>query len=203
MSNAQIGFLYGLSDTALFCAWRWWLAAGRAKLAEFKAGVISARFDALVAGGQESARNWENKAIQNAIDLQATRASLFVPGMWYCPECKFEQMNSIMYVRSGNIGADMKLETRPCPNDGSQMCQMTWELHAKGAIKMGLQQCDRATAAELQVENLVSCFKRCVEKWRDDDSTGNVRQSIPTAFLELAVLIDTDHPPKPVSNNSN
>lgn len=89
--------------------------------------------------------------MSDPIDIALLRAEyeakLYVPGLWICPKCNFTCQKNYLYVKTGNIGADLS-QAEPCPNDGETMRRVTWEEHAKDAVKFGLQQVDRAVKAE-------------------------------------------------------
>jgi hypothetical protein len=94
-------------------------------------------------------------------DLEAQQARIeelererFCQSVWKCDKCGFQLTKSILYAKSGNIGADNRDHLEPCPNDGRDMRRMTWEEMFRDAIKCGEQQVERACKAEEERDQL-------------------------------------------------
>lgn len=55
------------------------------------------------------------------------RRDSFVPGLWRCKTCHFEQIRFILAVDCGEILANTEILMDPCPNDGDMMFPVTWK----------------------------------------------------------------------------
>lgn len=62
---------------------------------------------------------------------------IYVPGDWYCPECKFILHQRTLYAKTGDVGVN---HAKPdnCPNDGSEMRKLTYMQDAQAANQMAL-----------------------------------------------------------------
>lgn len=65
------------------------------------------------------------------IELAEAKAAIYVPGGWRCDKCGFDLTKSLLFAKSGAIGADLAMHTEPCPNDGEPMRRVTWEEDAR------------------------------------------------------------------------
>lgn len=74
--------------------------------------------------------------LNECLDEIARLASLvYVPGTFKCPKCGFAVVKSVLYVKSGSIGADHHC-SEPCPNDGTKLEPVTWESEARQMAKL-------------------------------------------------------------------
>lgn len=64
-------------------------------------------------------------------EIARLAAMVYVPGGWHCPKCKFHLTSSVIYAKSGNVGASRQIP-EPCPNDGTPMEPDTWRDDAMG-----------------------------------------------------------------------
>jgi hypothetical protein len=78
--------------------------------------------------------------------------ALYVPGLWHCPQCKFECSKAIISVTAGDVFVDNREHAENCPNDGTPMVRMTWEEHARGLEKAIDGWVQRTVAAEKALE---------------------------------------------------
>lgn len=93
-----------------------------------------------------------------AVFRAENEAKLYVPGQWMCPKCGFMQGKSFIGANTGNVWANLEVHDEPCPNDGAKMERLTWEQHARDAVRTAMTQLDRALAAEKERDALA--FKR-------------------------------------------
>lgn len=86
------------------------------------------------------------------VELQArvaeAEADRYVPGVWRCPACTFQLTRSVLYVKSGTVGADIGPLIQHCPNDEVAMERVTWKEYAKNIATVCEQQIKRAYDAE-------------------------------------------------------
>lgn len=82
-----------------------------------------------------------------------------------CPKCNFTLLKSIMFVRSGNVGADLGRQLEPCPNDSYNMERVTWEHHARELGRMSEQLLARAVAGEGSLKDHIEVLRRMVEEY--------------------------------------
>ncbi len=74
-------------------------------------------------------------------EISRLAAMVYVPGCWYCPKCKFQLTQSVLYARTGAVGVNRK-HPDPCPNDGATMLPQTWEAVAR-AMAERMARCRR------------------------------------------------------------
>lgn len=107
--------------------------------------------------GKIRAGHCEEKEMSEPSDIDLLRAEfetkLYVPGMWICSKCSYQLSLNYLYVKSSNVGANLS-QAEPCPNDGTPMDRLTWEQHARDAVKTALQLVDRAVTAEAERDAL-------------------------------------------------
>jgi hypothetical protein len=105
--------------------------------------------------GRPHGKDAREKIAQDIALISAEYESkLYVPGQWFCAKCGFVQGKSFIGASTGNMWPNLATHNEPCPNDGEPMQRLTWEQHAKDAVKMWKQQVDRAVEAEAQRDAL-------------------------------------------------
>lgn len=140
------------------------------------------------------------------------KADEWLPGQWLCQKCGFSLCKSIMYTSDGSIGANKSPLNEICPNDGTLMVPMTFEVGFRDAQKAfdswipviaNARELKEAAEKHDKVTTMVSRF--CVawkghlpESWRDgfvECGAITIDPNYPTTFIAPVLLLS--EPPKP------
>lgn len=113
-------------------------------------------------------------------EAAAVAADLYVPGLWRCPKCNFQQVLTIL--SPSGVFANLKLHTEPCPNskcNGARMLRVTWKQSNTDTARALETQLARAVAAEDLLRHIAT---QCCEV------EGDVRLLYVPACVEGAIL---------------
>lgn len=127
-----------------------------------------------------------------------------LPGGWHCPKCKFRLTSSVLYARSGTVGASHAIP-EPCPNDGMPMEPDTWREdamqmaeHMQDAACMERINLLQASGAEVTIMRVASPSNRAIEvcaEWTGWNHRRFVGETLLRA-LNAAVQHKMDREPK-------
>ncbi len=122
------------------------LAAAQPAIYHYEKWIKNASLEEWFPFSAEEIKSLRYDLFHATAELQ--EANKHFAGCWYCEKCGFTLQKSVLYVQSGNIGADNSPFNEVCPNDGQLMKPLTLRKAYDDLVAACETQIKRAVEAE-------------------------------------------------------
>ena len=117
-------------------------------------------------------------AVQIAEAIEALELQVYVPGLWRCPKCKFQLVQSTLYAATGTVGARNEPGDK-CPNCHGPL----WRVTERQAGNDMVDRCEQAFEREKLLNAVIEKQSLALMKIRCGEANP---AEIATAAMEVS-----------------